>query len=317
MIGIKIADGSYIPILDETDKSKKKVILTTVRDAQPSVQIDLYRSADSGMMNPSYLGSLKLDDLENAQQGEPEIELLVNIDEDGNLVASVRDLNGENEKSLAVGIDSASSGEPDGSPDFTLSSPAEGGDEKPDKVPKYSSMNGQSIYGYKGKKNNKPLILIASLAMLFAAIVAVGIIFLFPRPDDSAPVAQKPESSRPQTVQSAPKETAPPVQPAQPPYGTENSAAQKPAAPPPAQKPAPAAPAQAAKPAPAAGAGQKNVGVWYTIVKGDNLWNLSKSFYRTPWLYKKIAVENGIKNPDLIFRNNRIYIPDVETARRK
>jgi len=58
------------------------------------------------------------------------------------------------------------------------------------------------------------------------------------------------------------------------------------------------------------------VGVWYSTVKGDNLWNLARSFYRNPWLYKKIAEENGISNPDLIFQDVRLYIPDVETGKR-
>jgi nucleoid-associated protein YgaU len=102
-----------------------------------------------------------------------------------------------------------------------------------------------------------------------------------------------------------------------------------------AKKPETAQPAKPAEPAatklptpstPAASAAaQKNepilvkpesIGVWYSTVKGDNLWNLSHSFYRNPWLYKKIAEQNGISNPNLIQQNFRLYIPDVETGRR-
>ena len=44
-IGIKIADGSFYPILDGDTKQKKRMVLTTVKDGQESVQIDLYRGA--------------------------------------------------------------------------------------------------------------------------------------------------------------------------------------------------------------------------------------------------------------------------------
>ena len=51
-------------------------------------------------------------------------------------------------------------------------------------------------------------------------------------------------------------------------------------------------------------------GVWYRLKWGDTLWDLSNSFYRTPWLYGLIAVENGIKNPDVIYSGTDILIPE-------
>jgi nucleoid-associated protein YgaU len=51
-------------------------------------------------------------------------------------------------------------------------------------------------------------------------------------------------------------------------------------------------------------------GVWYRLKWGDTLWNLSVSFYRTPWLYGLIAVENDIKNPDVIYAGTDIFIPE-------
>jgi len=115
----------------------------------------------------------------------------------------------------------------------------------------------------------------------------------------------------------------------------ENANAAKPALqeqakkPEPVQTAKPVEPAETKLPAPStpatSAAQQKNepilvkpesIGVWYSTVKGDNLWNLSHSFYRNPWLYKKIAEQNGISNPNLIQQNFRLYIPDVETGRR-
>ena len=62
----------------------------------------------------------------------------------------------------------------------------------------------------------------------------------------------------------------------------------------------PEPPAEAAPPAPRR--------VSYRIKRGDTLWDLSNAFYRTPWLYRKIARDNSIPNPDLIYAGNSLYI---------
>ena len=49
-------------------------------------------------------------------------------------------------------------------------------------------------------------------------------------------------------------------------------------------------------------------GVWYWIRRGDTLWDISWNFYRTPWLYGRIAEDNSIKNPDLIFAGAKIFV---------
>ena len=53
-------------------------------------------------------------------------------------------------------------------------------------------------------------------------------------------------------------------------------------------------------------------GVWYWIRWGDTLWDISSSFYRTPWQYGRIANENSIRNPDLIFAGAKLFIPEKE-----
>lgn len=42
---------------------------------------------------------------------------------------------------------------------------------------------------------------------------------------------------------------------------------------------------------------------------GDTLWDIAGAYYQNPWLYKKIAKENGIRNPDLIISGTDIVIP--------
>ena len=49
--------------------------------------------------------------------------------------------------------------------------------------------------------------------------------------------------------------------------------------------------------------------VKYKVKWGDTLWDLSETYYKTPWLYKKIADYNKIKNPNLIIAGTYIDIP--------
>ena len=46
----------------------------------------------------------------------------------------------------------------------------------------------------------------------------------------------------------------------------------------------------------------------YTVVKGDNLWNIAKRFSGNPLNYPRVAQNNGIATPDLIFPGQRIQI---------
>jgi hypothetical protein len=314
MIGIKIADGTYIPILDESERDKKKVILTTVRDEQPSVQIDLYRGTGSEMEDPQYLDTLKIDQIAEALKGEPEIELILGVDDEGKLIATARDLEGGAEKSFEVDLAAAPGSEPfsyDADSDFDLSAAdggedADAGDKSEPVTASYSPMNGQSasIHETREGKNHKPLLLLALAALLIAGGVLCWFFLFRDKGEETAVSAPPAPVETPAPRPASPAPTAPaPVTPA-----------------PPAPTPAPSAQAEPAKPAaPVAPASDKKqgTGVWYSIVRGDNLWNLSKSFYRTPWRFKQIAAENDIRNPDLIYAGNRIYIPDVETEKKR
>jgi nucleoid-associated protein YgaU len=50
-------------------------------------------------------------------------------------------------------------------------------------------------------------------------------------------------------------------------------------------------------------------GAPYTIRWGDTLWDISEAFYRTPWLYPRIARFNNIRNPDHIIAGRTIRVP--------
>ena len=103
-IGIKIADGSFYPILDGDAKQKKRMILTTVKDGQESVQIDLYRGAGETLEDAQYIGSLMVENISPANKGEAEIELDLGIDQDGQLESVAMDKASGTKQSLSVSL---------------------------------------------------------------------------------------------------------------------------------------------------------------------------------------------------------------------
>ncbi|MCR4713593.1 MAG: LysM peptidoglycan-binding domain-containing protein [Treponemataceae bacterium] len=91
MIGIKIADGSFYPILEEGVPGEKKLVVTTARDKQTTVQINLYRSESGNMDDADYVDTLLIDNLKPHQKEEPSFNLIVKIDENNMLSAEIDD----------------------------------------------------------------------------------------------------------------------------------------------------------------------------------------------------------------------------------
>lgn len=111
-IGIKLADGSFYPILEDETRQKKRVVLTAARDGQTSAQIDLLRQDGQAQQ---YVGCLVLEDL--PAQGTTELELVVSLDDEGNVEARISDTAGAQYQSLAVNLDTLTSAESFSLPD--------------------------------------------------------------------------------------------------------------------------------------------------------------------------------------------------------
>lgn len=90
-VGIKLADGSFYPIMEEGSAQKKKLELTTANDNQTCVMVDLYRSKNCSMEDAEYIDTLKIENLNAHQNGEPSISFDVGLDENGELSASIAD----------------------------------------------------------------------------------------------------------------------------------------------------------------------------------------------------------------------------------
>ena len=456
-IGIKIADGTFFPILEDEASGKKKLVLTTVNDDQSSVQIDLYKGAGEKVSDAAYIGSLVIEDVMPAMKGEPEIELIIGIDEEGNLNAEAGDSGTNERQSLSVslesldedafatpnfelddsvmddvppldddepaledeefgfdempdieeepvfddisesdddlGFDDVPSLEDD---DLSFEEPAESGDddldfddvpsledkdfspEEPsdlededfsfdetpvpaagdadfdntdfddtdfDDVPSFDDEassfeddlgfdddssfddepgfdDDEEDFGYEEEssdyepepapekeKKRGPFALIV-LIIIILAILGIGAFLIIRsmngdkvpelQAGNVAPAAEEPAAGI--VAEAEPEPEPEPEITAAPEVAEVPAVEEQPAA-----DEAPAEVASQTTGIPPQGSGG---GVWYRLKWGDTLWDLSNSFYRTPWLYKIIAVENNIKNPDIIYAGDDIHIPE-------
>ena len=90
-IGIRLADGSFYPILEDGKPQKKILELTTVSPNQEKILVHLYRSPDSTMKDAEYMFSLKIANLAPHTKGVPTFPLTLMLDEKNNLTADCSD----------------------------------------------------------------------------------------------------------------------------------------------------------------------------------------------------------------------------------
>jgi nucleoid-associated protein YgaU len=334
-IGIKIADGSYYPVLEEGFTGTKRLTLTTVKDDQDRVQIDLYGGEGHTLDNARYVGSLIIENIPPAPQGEPEIELILGVNTDGELTAEASDTSTGESQVFSTSIRTLAEGETYEVPEFAVepeapaegvASVAEGGldlepevgegrvetfDEVPltgDTYPVSGADRRREHLHHRapGRRAARPGLIVVAVVLAVALLAALGyvayrLIWGPPIPALSS-LFGAPAAAPPAAAATAPAAAAP------------TAAAPTPAAAPATTAaPAPAATVAqpAAQPAPtSAGTSTAGKGVSYRIRRGDTLWDISSTYYRNPWLYPVIAKANGIKNPDLIIAGARIFIPE-------
>jgi len=331
-IGIKIANGEFYPIMEENSSIKKRIILTTVHDNQPSVQIDLYRSPASTMPDAQYIGSLVVENIKPKPKGDPSIEMIISSDENGEIAAEAVDLDtgssGEHYM-LNVSLRSMDDTSHDiGVPDFEL----ESNEEPPSSLYQHAKKIRQ-------KSSSKSWIFVLLVILIILGLLA-GWLFYYGGLDvvrsffDKAVVgiektfsdisntvsekfAKREIVKEPEPTVKKPEPEPEPVKPAEPVKQTE----------PVQQKIEPAPVIQAPATAPEPKQRQKGrtsnapvmsykvpttiprEGVNYKIRWGDTLWDIAEAFYRNPWLYPKIAKYNNIRNPNLIISGRTIRIP--------
>jgi len=316
-IGIKIANGEFYPIMEENSSIKKRLILTTVHDNQPSVQIDLYRSQQGTMPDAQYIGSLVVENIKPKPKGEPSIEMVISSDSNGDIVAEAIDLDtgaGGEHYVLSVSLkslDETSRGVD--LPDFEL----ESNEEPP------SGLYNQKTVRKEKTKSSKGTIIGLILLLLLAALALW--LFLFGGLDTVRSLYNK-HFNKPAVEQSAAykpeRQSDPvPVQAAEPEPVRQDEPVKQVIEPPPVIQ-APAEPPPPRSSTLKGGGGRNppvasfNVpatipreGVNYKIRWGDTLWDIADAFYRDPWQYPRIARHNNISNPNLIISGRTIRVP--------
>lgn len=335
-IGIKLANHDFFPILEEKDgiAVEKDLELTTIRNNQESVQINLFKQSDE--TDPEYIGSLIIEDIAPQPKGEATISLKLKLDKDKNLSAEAVDLNSGTKQALELSLKNFEADNFEAL-DFDLTE--DGNFENLDfaeedalnesfeeikktgteEVPNFES----AVYPagiYKAEKNGKkafPIWLTVFLIILGVGLLVLAILLLTnvmrgtkKIPAEPViieqPVPAEPVKEKDKDLHVMDELTKEPPKPAEEPER---------------EKPAEDAASVTEKEKPAEEKEEpekketSNIAVTHTgavrykIKWGDTLWDLSETYYKNPWLYKKIARHNKIKNPNLIISGTYIEIP--------
>jgi len=289
-IGIKIANGEFYPLIEENSLIRKKMILTTVHDNQPSVQIDLYRSAEGKMADAQYIGSVVVENIKPKAKGDPSIELVISSDTNGEIVADAMDLDadsGGEHYVLTVSLKSFDETARDTEiTDFELET------EPPAGLYQHANRIRQ------GKKGSSfSLLIILAGLVLVLGLLAVWI-FFFGGMSVIMPVIQ-PFLDKLGSIQIFSEKNA-------------ASAAAISVIKAPSSPPAPKPPASSRPSLPSSYIYPSAIppeGINYRIRHGETLWDISETFYRDPWLYPRIAWHNNISNPNNLIPGRIINIP--------
>ncbi len=339
-IGIKIADGSYFPVLEEGSTKRKRLVLTTVNDDQESVQIDLYKGEGPELSDASYVGSLLIENLTQGPKGSSEIELKIGFDDDGTLNAEAGDLASGQIESLSVSMESLAESAMYDVPEFSLD------DESEDLNIDDLDLDSEELS-------------LDDEDLDFGDIPEDDESLMEDSPDDfmeeetgeietsmGTEIAEEPEDDFTGNVfpgseitgssekkggnpfliallvliaiaaiagisylifRSLQGENAPALE-------AKTETTEEPASEAPVKTPVVVVPEAQEVVAATVPAQESNKildtsGVWYRIRWGDTLWGISYSFYDSPREYNQIVKENSITDPDIIFAETEIFIP--------
>ena len=119
-IGIKLADGSFYPILEEGSPQSKIIELTTVRDDQTTVQLDLYRSSSDDMEDAEYVDTLLVENLLPRPKETPTLNLKIELNAENVLSASIEDCESGESSTTKVSLVNLDSSERTIVPDFSM-----------------------------------------------------------------------------------------------------------------------------------------------------------------------------------------------------
>ena len=127
LIGLKLADGTFYPVLKEGIPEKKHLKLTASGDNQTSMKIELFRASDDSFQDAEYIQTLVLDQMIPQRKEDHLIDFVINLDEKNNLQAELNDAKSGIEKTATISLPVS------GDDDFVTETPViETSDELPD-----------------------------------------------------------------------------------------------------------------------------------------------------------------------------------------
>lgn len=304
-IGIKLADGSFFPVMEEGTPETKNLNLTTANNNQTCVMVDLFRSETGTMDDAEYIDTLKIENLNEHPNGEPSLSFSIKLDENNQLEANISDPETGAKSDSLIPLISRTPEELEIPDDYTITSTEP--EDEPLFIPSGSSddnpLNFQGLYDKETEmgdsafheeelpKKSKISVWIC-ICCAIICILATLILLLF------IPISSNIKKNRAAGV-TANGETVEITE-------TEENIIPK----------APEAKeneilvikdAKTVEPAVTQKVQTQNV--QYKIKWGDTLWDISETYYKNPWKYKKIANFNKIKNPDHIISGTVITIP--------
>lgn len=103
-LGIEVKGGLMEPIIprNTTIPVKKSKVFTTAEDYQTEVEVRVYQGERTMARDNIFLGSFRLVDIPPAPRGVPQIEVTFDIDSDGIVNVSAKDLASNKEQSMVV-----------------------------------------------------------------------------------------------------------------------------------------------------------------------------------------------------------------------
>ena len=122
-IGIRLADGTFYPILEEGVPKKRILDLTTANDNQTTVRVDLYRSESGTMDDAEYVDTLEVSKLTPKAVDDTELKLSIGLDENNELIAEVIDTETGRRSETQVNLVTRSADERTGDTDFAMKEP--------------------------------------------------------------------------------------------------------------------------------------------------------------------------------------------------
>lgn len=305
-IGIKLADGSFFPIMDEEPLQSKSLKLTTANNNQTCVMVDLYRSENASMEGAEYIDTLKIENLIEHPNGEPSFELNVQLDENNQLIADIQDPETGAKSDALVSLITRPQEELSSIDDYSIIEDNDDfftndniTDKNPTTLPseplsfdglydKETQMGEAGLHEEETTKKTKVSVRICVICAAICVLATLIILFCCSKvkqknkkTSDSNEIVlsdlKKEQKEKPKAPSAKDNEVvvikkADNVEPANLQKNAQNDAK-------------------------------------YIVKWGDTLWDISNSYYQNPWKYEKIAKYNNIKNADYIISGTQIIIP--------